>query len=85
MSEKPCPLHVSPEEYAALRNCEAVVVREHETVDGARRAVVVAWGELEEMKIQADTPSLFIVPVGFHIIGQRALLVKDLIGPKYPA
>ena len=81
-----CPLDVTQKEFDAFSQAEAVVVREYETDNGRRFARVVAWGDLDEMKDQADALGLYVVPVGVRIICQRAILLKDLIHelPKRP-
>lgn len=73
-----CPLEITTEQWNDIQHCESVVVREYERLDGSRVARAVAWGDAEEMELQAETPAMFIVPVGFHIICQRAIPVNDL-------
>ena len=75
-----CPLELTPQEYDAIKQCEAVVIREYETPGGSRVGKAVAWGDADEMRHQADTPGLFVVPVGLSIICQQVLLVSDLLG-----
>ena len=75
-----CPLEVTQHQLTDIQHCEAVVVREYEQADGSRFARPVAWGDASEMQDAVDTPSLFIVPVGFRIVGQRVVPVRDLIG-----
>ena len=74
-----CTLEVSREEWDNISHCEAVVIREYESVAGKRFARPVAYGDADEMEIAAETPGIFIVPVGFTIIGQAMVLVSDLL------
>ena len=83
MTETPCPLEVSEIEYQEIQNAEAVVIREYEKEsDCTRTAKLVTSGDKEEMDLLAARSEILIVPVGFHIIAQKAVLVKDLIDPK---
>lgn len=77
-----CPLSVSQAEYDAMSQCEAVIVREYERDDGGRFAQAVAWGDYDEMVDQAETPGLYVVPVGVTIICQRAIRTEDLLQGK---
>jgi len=74
-----CRLEISESDWCDIRHCEAVIVREYESKDGQRLARAVAWGDYDEMKEQAETPMMFVVPVGFHIIGQQAIRVDVLL------
>lgn len=76
-----CPLEVTQAELDDIQQCEALVVREYERSDGSRYSRPVAWGDADEMKDAADTPGIFIVPVGLSIVCQKMLLVSELLGP----
>jgi hypothetical protein len=73
-----CNVELTQEQYDDIRKCESVIIREYENVDGSRFAKAVAWGDAEEMQLQADTPSVLIVPVGVAIVCQRAIPVAEL-------
>jgi hypothetical protein len=75
------PLQVTQEELDRIRQCEAVVVHVYETASGDVFSRAVAWGDRDEMQDAADTPGMFIVPVGVSIRHQEMLLVSDLLGP----
>ena len=72
-----CTLRITEKEHADIMRCEAVIVREYEQADGARFACPVAWGDVVDMKEQVGT-RVFIVPVGFHIIADTVVLVREL-------
>ena len=76
-----CRVEMTVDEFARIRQCESVIVREYERADGSRFAKPVAWGDADEMKIQAETQGMFIVPVGFEIVAQRAIPVSELLTP----
>ena len=75
-----CPVEITQQEYNDITRCEVVVIREYERADGSRFAKAVAWGDADEMQDQADTQCIVIVPVGFSIVGQKMVLVSDLLG-----
>lgn len=76
-------LRITPEDYEALKNCNAIVVGEWERTDDKYR-----WGEFlmcgthEECEDFASTPELKIVPNGFTCIGKQVVPVADLLPPK---
>ena len=75
-----CPVEITQQEFDDIKQCEAVVIREYERADGSRIGKAVAWGDADEMQDQADTPGLFVVPVGLSIVCQQMVLVSDLLG-----
>lgn len=77
-----CPLQMSQQQFDNIKQCEAVVVREYERADGSRFANAVAWGDADEMRDQAETPRIFIVPEGLSVVGHRVVLVSELLGAK---
>jgi hypothetical protein len=74
-----CPLEMTSHELDEIKQCEAVVVREYESLVRGRWAVPVAWGDFDEMEAQAVTTGWFIVPPGVRIVGQRAVRVSELL------
>lgn len=75
------PLEITQADWDDIQQCEAVVIREYEPASGGDRfARAVAWGDEEEMKLQAETPGLFVVPVGFKIVTQTCVKVSTLMG-----
>ncbi len=76
-----CRLEMTSDELADIRQCESVIVREYERADGSRFAKAVAWGDADEMEMQAVSNGMFIVPVGFKIVAQRAIAVSELLPP----
>jgi len=77
-----CQLEITSSDYRAIKNSEAVVVREYEGRNGYRFAEVVNYGSLEEMEDLADRHVIMVLPVGVSIIACRAVLVCDLIEPE---
>jgi len=73
-----CQLNITPEDWARIEQCEAVIIREYES-SGTRFAHAVAWGDLDEMEDQDSEPNVCIMPVGVSFITQRVLLVKEPI------
>lgn len=73
-----CPLKMTSQEYADIQQCEAVVIREYELVDGSRIAMPVAWGDAIDMQDAAKTRGIFIVPPDVEIISQTMVLVRNL-------
>ncbi len=76
-----CRLEITSGELAHIRQCESVIVREYARPDGSRFATPVAWGDADEMQMQAETNGMFVVPVGFEIVAQRAIPVSELLSP----
>lgn len=74
-----CSLELTPSQLHSISQCEAVIVREYETEDGRRFAQAVAWGDADEMRSQAETPGLYVVPEGVKIVAQRAVPVSEIL------
>lgn len=79
-----CSIELTPGMLHDISQCEAVVVREYETDDGRRYAQAVAWGDADEMRDAADTPGIFVVPVGVKIVSQRSIPVSELLPDNKP-
>ena len=76
-----CPLEITDTDLGSIQKCEAVVIREYERRDGSRVAKAVAWGDAGEMKDQAATAGIFLLPVGYRIVRQKMVLVSELLPP----
>lgn len=74
-----CQLNITPENWAHIEQCEAVIIREYKSKEGVHFAHAVAWGDLDEMEDQNAEPNVCIMPLGVSFIVQRVLLVKESI------
>ncbi len=79
--EKSCTVEITQHEWKQISNAESVVIREFEREDGSRFAQAINWGSPEEMKDLAERPEILIVPVGVHVVGQRAVATSELLRP----
>ena len=77
-----CTIDVTQNDIDAFSKCEAVVIREYDRDGGSRMGKVIAWGDADEMQDLANTPGIYIVPVGLHIVCDVMKLVSDLLPPK---
>ena len=78
-----CDLQVSTDDYEKLDHVEAVCIREYERGDGSRFALIVAFGDLDEMKSRAERVEMIIVFDGDpKIVANVATLVADLLPPE---
>ena len=76
-----CQVTLPMEEYEAVKQSEAVVIREYDLADGSRVGKIVAWGDADEMQDIADTPGIYIVPAGTSIACQIMKRVAELLPP----
>jgi hypothetical protein len=78
-----CTLEITKDEWADIRKCESVIVREYEVEEtGNRTARAMAWGDHDEMEDQNSSPGLLIVPKGVRVIAQKVIRVSDLLQPE---
>ena len=79
--EKPCPVEITQHEFEKIAGAESVVMREFEREDGSRFAQAINWGGSEEMENLAKRSEILILPVGVHVVGQRAVKTSELLKP----
>lgn len=79
--EKPCSVEMTQHEFEQITNADSVVIREFEREDGSRFAQAINWGSSDEMKDLAERREILIVPVGVHVISQRAVKTSELLKP----
>ncbi len=80
--QAPCTLEITQHEFEQITAADSVVIREFEREDGSRFAQAINWGSSEEMKDLAERSEILIVPVGVHVVCQRAVKTLELLKPK---
>ena len=80
---KECKLIMSADELESIKDAEAVLLVEFETSSRDRVAELIGWGDFEAMDELSKIRSTVVMPVGLKIIAQKAVLVDELLAPKY--
>ena len=80
--KKTCRVEITSLEWKIIKDQEAVVIEEYETVDGSRFGRLHTWGTLNNMLEMAQKSEMIIILNNIKIIGKFCVPIKDLNGPK---